>query len=236
MTTLARRLSTVALLFVAAAIFASPPALAKSKSESSNSWSESSNSWSQPRLIEWFQYVVKFTCGVNSGEALRVVPGVFATAVSLYNFNSADVTLRKNVALTYPPEEQASGEVSDQIEDIVSPGTGLQVDCEEIRNEFVFPNPPPATDLVQGFLVIESRSALHVEAVYTAAGTAGDVSVDVERIAERKVSRPLILPTLVAICHYPPGNPSNRNTIFVDASAVPAHLAHGDSRGACNVN
>jgi hypothetical protein len=37
----------------------------------------------------------------------------------------------------------------------------------------------------------------------------------------------------VAVCHVPPGNPSNKHTIIIDASAVPAHLAHGDSLGFC---
>jgi hypothetical protein len=40
-------------------------------------------------------------------------------------------------------------------------------------------------------------------------------------------------PPGVAICHVPPGNPANRHTIFVDESAVPAHLRHGDHRGPC---
>ena len=37
----------------------------------------------------------------------------------------------------------------------------------------------------------------------------------------------------VLICHIPPGNPGNAHTISVPQSAVPAHLAHGDSLGAC---
>ncbi len=37
----------------------------------------------------------------------------------------------------------------------------------------------------------------------------------------------------VTICHFPPGNPDNEHTISVGASAVPAHLAHGDYRGEC---
>ena len=32
----------------------------------------------------------------------------------------------------------------------------------------------------------------------------------------------------VTICHIPPGNPENAHEITVGASAVPAHLAHGD--------
>ena len=37
----------------------------------------------------------------------------------------------------------------------------------------------------------------------------------------------------VTLCHYPPGNPSNAQEITVGASAVPAHLAHGDFVGPC---
>lgn len=37
----------------------------------------------------------------------------------------------------------------------------------------------------------------------------------------------------VQICHIPPGNPGNANTLCVNATAVPAHLAHGDHLGAC---
>jgi hypothetical protein len=38
----------------------------------------------------------------------------------------------------------------------------------------------------------------------------------------------------VAICHIPPGNPANAHTLSVGASAVPAHLAHGDILGSCS--
>jgi hypothetical protein len=37
----------------------------------------------------------------------------------------------------------------------------------------------------------------------------------------------------VTICHIPPGNPSNAHTISVGASAVKAHLDHGDNMGDC---
>ena len=214
-----RRLLSVALTLAVAVLFTMAP---------------TTNSWSKPKLpVEWFRYVVKFTCGVNNGEPLRVVRGVYATAVSLYNANAGDVTLHKSLALAYPPAEQATGEVSDQIEDVISPGAALQVDCGEIPDEFFFPT--PVADHVQGFLVIESSSPLVVEAVYTAAGTLGDVSIDVERIAEQRViPRPFVRPARAVICHYPPGNPDNRHTLVVDASAVPAHLAHGDTLGVCN--
>src|SRR5690348_4127706 len=38
----------------------------------------------------------------------------------------------------------------------------------------------------------------------------------------------------VDICHIPPGNPANAHTISVAPSAVPAHLAHGDTIGDCS--
>lgn len=37
----------------------------------------------------------------------------------------------------------------------------------------------------------------------------------------------------VLVCHIPPGNPENPHTIEVGESALPAHLAHGDTEGAC---
>lgn len=40
-------------------------------------------------------------------------------------------------------------------------------------------------------------------------------------------------PTRVMVCHRPPGDPTNARTILVGRAAVPAHLAHGDSLGAC---
>jgi len=37
----------------------------------------------------------------------------------------------------------------------------------------------------------------------------------------------------VQICHRPPGNPDNSKTLSIGASAVSAHLAHGDTEGPC---
>jgi hypothetical protein len=39
--------------------------------------------------------------------------------------------------------------------------------------------------------------------------------------------------TKVIVCHAPPGNPEGPVTIEVGETAVPAHLAHGDTEGAC---
>jgi hypothetical protein len=39
----------------------------------------------------------------------------------------------------------------------------------------------------------------------------------------------------LTICHIPPGNPGNPQTITVPSTAWAAHQAHGDSQGACNM-
>jgi hypothetical protein len=219
-----RSFAIAALALGGSLLVATSPALAKPKKAS-------------PPPPEWFQYVVSFTCGNNGGDSNRVPPGVYATAVNLYNAGNADVTLRKSLALTFPPEEQAAGELSEVIEDLLVPGRALQIDCGEVRDEFVFPDPVPFTGYLQGFMVIESNRALHVEAIYTGQGVSGNVSIDVERIAERRViPRVFARPVKVAVCHYPPGNPDNRHTIVIDAAALPAHQAHGDTVGSCNGN
>lgn len=38
---------------------------------------------------------------------------------------------------------------------------------------------------------------------------------------------------VAAVCHAPPGNPSNSHTIVVGVPAVRAHVAHGDTVGPC---
>ena len=38
----------------------------------------------------------------------------------------------------------------------------------------------------------------------------------------------------VTICHIPPGNNSNRQTLTISRAALKAHLAHGDIEGDCN--
>ena len=40
-------------------------------------------------------------------------------------------------------------------------------------------------------------------------------------------------PSKVTICHIPPGDPSDLETLTVSTNALPAHLAHGDTLGPC---
>jgi len=48
------------------------------------------------------------------------------------------------------------------------------------------------------------------------------------------IPEPEIPPVEVGLmCHIPPGNPDNPQTIMISTNAIPAHLAHGDYEGAC---
>ncbi len=59
-----------------------------------------------------------------------------------------------------------------------------------------------------------------------------------EPIAETPTvtTTPTVTPTRITICHIPPGNNQNPQTITISANAWPAHQAHGDVMGACPVN
>ena len=41
---------------------------------------------------------------------------------------------------------------------------------------------------------------------------------------------------MITICHIPPGNNANPQTIQISQSAWPAHQAHGDTKGDCSNN
>jgi PKD repeat protein len=66
--------------------------------------------------------------------------------------------------------------------------------------------------------------------VLTAVNTCG---TDTETIAVNYSAPVDNTPQKVTICHYPPGNSGNPQTIEIPLSAWPAHQAHGDIMGAC---
>lgn len=145
------------------------------------------------------QYAAKFICGVDPpGSVFRILPGQYATAISIHNPDSRPVALSKRIALTFPAltppgSQQEPGAVSDSIEHTLQPGESLMVDCQEMPGEFNFPVPPLAPPYVVGFLVIDSDRSLDVTAAYTAGstGAGGDLvrSLAVESIRERKKNR-----------------------------------------------
>ena len=70
------------------------------------------------------------------------------------------------------------------------------------------------------FLIVQIDQGVHGEAL-TRVCTA-EVEARGEKVKDK-----------LAICHHPPGNPTNSKTLEVGASAVAAHLGHGDTEGPC---
>lgn len=133
-----------------------------------------------------FQYAAKFVCGRNNQDRVRVTPGMYTTAINIFNPSDEPIAFRKKIALTYPPKEQRPGKVSDSISHVLPPHHALAVDCEEIPREFFGPLGTPYS---KGFLVIESRGSLDVTAVYTSGGrNSWNQSIDVEQIKERRIA------------------------------------------------
>jgi hypothetical protein len=58
-------------------------------------------------------------------------------------------------------------------------------------------------------------------------------SVVIARIPKSSVETQTEKEQMIIICHKPPGNPANSKTMEVPASALQAHLAHGDDMGSC---
>lgn len=84
----------------------------------------------------------------------------------------------------------------------------------------------PVTELKDGMQV-------HVKGVWVE-GSATDVIAWEVKIQDELDSDVVDLGGKVTICHIPPGNPGNRKTLEVGASAVPAHMGHGDTMGPCS--
>jgi hypothetical protein len=175
-----------------------------------------------------FEYAAKVVCGTqDDAHDLKLVRGVYATAVNVRNPGRKTVEIEKSLALTFPPDEQKPGEIKPISIDQLGPGEALAVDCVDIKVQ-VFPYGFPRP-YIKGFVVIRSTHSLDVTAVYTAAGIqaksccdheccdvkccgtrpAQHTSIDVERVPERTIGRrdEDKLPDLVPKPPFAPSDP-----------------------------
>jgi hypothetical protein len=86
------------------------------------------------------------------------------------------------------------------------------------------------------FAVAPNATTTYTVTVTDANGCSASDNILVQVIQVSGPGSPCATPgnsTKVQICHVPPGNPGNAHTLCVGASAVPAHLAHGDTFGPC---
>jgi hypothetical protein len=194
-------------------LLASSPSLAKSKRD------------------RWYSYAIPFTCGSSDGSAGGVVAGDYDAAVTVTNLGRSATRARASIQLTDP-----SSEPSDRIRRVVPAGRSFLIDCERILGgAFIQPVPMELGELQQGVLTIDSLGSLNVVVQSSTSGVEGGVSVQSRQITARVIKRRRTAEgETVEICHIPPGNPRERDTIEVDAPSVPPHLRHGDHLGECD--
>jgi len=143
-----------------------------------------------------FHYMTTFICGTESGECCAcapMVPGRYATAVTLYNPTPKDAkislavlptTLAGATSSRWP--EMAEKRASDKI--VLKPGSATTIDCCAI-GEMLLGAPPPANGATTyGLLAIESSALIDVSATFTVVSTEGtSVSIDVERVLPQEM-------------------------------------------------
>lgn len=124
-----------------------------------------------------FRYAAKFVCGVQSdSQDFRLVPGVYATTVNIFNPNDERAKFDKSLSIAFPPATQSQGtRIKLGIDELTSLHA-LKTDCNDIRQnafEGTFP-----TSYVEGFVVITSPVSLDVSAVYTNRGIPTDTNLN----------------------------------------------------------
>jgi hypothetical protein len=132
---------------------------------------------------EYFEYAVKIICGSPPPERAAVAPGTYFTAINIHNPNPNPIDtvfFRKKFALTAARERP--GPVSSfSVNELVS-DRALEIDCTDV---FVRAR---VKGFAKGFAVIQSPAVLDVVAVYTAAGSTGQIeTLDLERVPPRMV-------------------------------------------------
>lgn len=143
-------------------------------------------------IAKEFEYSAKIVCGLQKDSRdMRMARGFYASAINIRNPNAESVEFDKELALTFPPEEQRPGQIIPIAADRLGPDEALEVDCMDIQRR-LFPNGFPAS-YIKGFVVIQSNQRLDVTAVYTTASLneQGEVAehsgIDIERVRGRVI-------------------------------------------------
>ncbi len=127
------------------------------------------------------QYATKFVCGKSPGTV--VAPGTYWTAVNVHNPNNNAIAFRAKIAVALPGLKP--GHVSKFFDAKLGPDEALEIDCPDILERAEV-----KADFLKGFVVIESDVELDVVAVYTAAGSNGQIALHTERVPPRRVALP----------------------------------------------
>lgn len=172
---------------------------------------------------------LEFAMAVASGEALfaegRVneTPGG-AFALNVQVFRDGDSDTQPDDAFRLQVLDRVQGDEESGFEDVVA-------SVEEAEAAVTLCHVPPGNPDAAHTVDVGAPSVpAHLAHGDTEGACAGDTEEDPEEPddtdGESEGEKALV-------CHAPPGNPDNAVTIEVGASSVPAHLAHGDTEGAC---
>ena len=154
-----------------------------------------------------YEYAAKLVCGKQEdGDVLRLMRGQYGTMVNIHNPNDKNTFFFKKLALAFPPEEQAAGDIIPIAIDSLAYDESLKTDCDELRRDF-FPEGFPF-GYIEGHVVVQSPYSMDVQSVFTAAplDVNGDVTgvstIDVEYVPERKIEKEP-MPDLVIVPAHP---------------------------------
>src|SRR4029453_12465639 len=137
----------------------------------------------------------RVACGSMSSECCEctsLVPGRYATAVTLLNSSARPAKVALHVAPTTFAGATAGrwpDSISFRAEDriVLEPGTVTTIDCCSVSKLLLGAEAPSDSAAAYGFLLIESSSRLDVTATFTSVGAEGtSPSIDVEQIEGRE--------------------------------------------------
>lgn len=180
------------------------------------------------------QAAAEFTCGSNANSFAQVAPGDYTTTIPVINLSGGTIDVKARVALSSPVQRE-----SDPLIMQLAPGQAAQLDCDDILDASLFPTPLPGglpdDDLAQGYVRIVAENLVDVRSIQTLSASVGESSIAVTVPPVHPIRLPRGIDRgKTTLCHRPPGNTSNEHTLQVGDASVPAHLAHGDSLGACD--
>ena len=139
------------------------------------------------RLV--FQYAAKFVLGKSTGTIMA--PGVYFTAINVHNPTYDAIAFRLKIAVALPGLKP--GPVSAFFTAKLGPDEALEIDSPDILKRA-----GANAEFLKGFVVIESEVELDIVAVYTAAGSTGQVeTLHMERVPARRLE--LGAPDLIPI-------------------------------------
>jgi predicted methyltransferase len=189
------------------------------------------------------QSISNFTLNTANGQiqsGITLNPGLNVIAVTVVNGCGTDIkTINVNYKACTPPSIQITNPVMNgsTVNTPVFAITGSFQNITNAQNVTLQQNGRPTsglsfnaqTGLFTANVNLNNGANSFTISVVNECGTA------TETILINYTAPVNNTPQMITICHYPPGNTGNPQTIEIPLSAWPAHQAHGDVLGPCPV-